>query len=93
MIGVEIPLGIDQLGRFITVGADTGVDFTALGQAHGAQIRFGADLQRDACRLKDLAQHVPTEAVPIGGGVVFPFFAGELNHRRRRRCHLTRLDE
>ncbi|MNY62296.1 hypothetical protein D3C86_1990890 [compost metagenome] len=85
MIGVEIPLRIEQFVRLVAVGTDTGVHFAALGQAHGAQVRFGADVQFDPRWFKDLPQHVPAKPVAIGGGVVFPLFAGQVNHGRRRR--------
>ncbi|MNL89607.1 hypothetical protein D3C87_2200340 [compost metagenome] len=55
MVGIEVPARIKHIAGFFMVRADTGVDFTALGQPHRAHIRFAADVQLDPRRLEDFA--------------------------------------
>lgn len=92
VIGIEVPAGIEQLAGFVAIGTDTGVDLATLGQAYGAQVGFSADIELDACRFEDLSQHVPAQPMAVGGGIVLPIFAGQVNDRRRRH-DLLRLRE
>ncbi|MNG12811.1 hypothetical protein D3C84_964460 [compost metagenome] len=92
MVGIEVPARVEHIAGFAMVGADTGIDLTALSQPHRAHIGFAADVQPDPRRLEDFAQHVPAQAVAVGGGIVFPIFAGQMNHRWRGGC-LLRLGE
>src|SRR5574343_1497480 len=79
MVIVVVPLGVDHVIHFVTVGANPGVGLAALHQTDRTGIGLALNAQAHASRLEHLTQNVPGQTAAIGVAVIAPELAYEVD--------------